>query len=160
MPRGPAKGNQFWKLRLKHGRNHSIATHEELEENFIEYCEWLENNPLIQIDFRGGAAKKVSIPKMRPMTKEGFALACGVNGWEVIEKWKARSNDFNDVITRIEKNIYNQKFEGAAAGFLNPNIIARDLGLVEKKEIDNTHDFKNLPPWMTLNESEPKAPDS
>jgi hypothetical protein len=27
--------------------------------------------------------------------------------------------------------IYTQKFTGAAAGFLNPNIIARDLGLKE-----------------------------
>ncbi len=44
------------------------------------------------------------------------------------------SKDFSKVITRIREIIYNQKFTGAAAGFLNPNIIARDLGLVDKAE--------------------------
>ena len=45
--------------------------------------------------------------------------------------------DYMSVITRIEETIYNQKFTGAASGFLNPNIIARDLGLVDKKEVEN-----------------------
>jgi hypothetical protein len=45
--------------------------------------------------------------------------------------------DFSQVITRIEKIIYNQKFTGAASGFLNPNIIARDLGLTDKVESNN-----------------------
>lgn len=38
------------------------------------------------------------------------------------------------VIARIEDIVYNQKFSGAASGFLNPNIIARDLGLADKTE--------------------------
>ena len=44
--------------------------------------------------------------------------------------------DFSQVITRIGKIIYDQKFSGAASGFFNANIIARDLGLADKKEID------------------------
>jgi DNA-packaging protein gp3 len=43
--------------------------------------------------------------------------------------------DFSSIITRIRETIYNQKFTGAAAGFLNPNIIARDFGLTDKKEV-------------------------
>jgi hypothetical protein len=31
--------------------------------------------------------------------------------------------------------ILDQKFTGAAADLLNPNIIARDLGLTDKKEV-------------------------
>jgi hypothetical protein len=34
--------------------------------------------------------------------------------------------------------MYEQKFSGAAAGLLNPNIIARDLGLADKSEIAST----------------------
>ena len=45
-----------------------------------------------------------------------------------------KKEDFAGVIKQIEHIIRTQKFEGAAAGFLNPNIIARDLGLVEKSE--------------------------
>jgi hypothetical protein len=97
---------------------------------------------------------------MRPFTKEGFALACGLSGWDVIESWKKREG-FMEVITRIDKYIYNQKFEGAAAGFLNPNIIARDLGLAEKTDNKNIHelpesynDFLNR---LTGNNAKPKA---
>lgn len=133
---GAPVGNQFWKLRLKHGRDHKIETAKEIEENFEEYSKWTEENPLIEIDFRGKDATQVELPKMRAMTKEHFALACGLSGWEKLEQYKERGEDFHEVITRIEKFIYYQKFSGSAAGFLNPNIIARDLGLADKKEVD------------------------
>lgn len=130
--------NKFWQLRLTHGRKHAIATPKQLLENFEEYCDWIQENPLIDIDYKGKDATKVEMPKMRPFTKDGFALACGLSGWEIINSWKDRKG-FSDVITRIEKYIYAQKFEGAAAGFLNPNIIARDLGLSDKKELNIDH---------------------
>ena len=41
------------------------------------------------------------------------------------------------IIHKIEEIIYNQKFEGAAVGIFNSNIIARDLGLSDKKDIDH-----------------------
>jgi hypothetical protein len=47
------------------------------------------------------------------------------------------SKDFMPIITRIKEIIYNQKFSGAAAGFFNANIIARDLGLSDK--VNNEH---------------------
>lgn len=127
------QGNEFWKLRLSHGRKHAIETPEELWQNFEEYAQHLHDNPLIEIDYKGKDATPVEIPKMRPFTKMGFALACGLSGWEKIEGYKERQG-FREIVTRIENYIYNQKFEGSAAGFLNPNIIARDLGLSEKQE--------------------------
>lgn len=44
---------------------------------------------------------------------------------------------FIGVTRKAEQIIRTQKFSGAAADLLNPNIIARDLGLVDKKETDN-----------------------
>ena len=55
----------------------------------------------------------------------------------ISEKKDKNSKDFSTVITHVKETIRNQKFEGAAAGFLNPNIIARDLGLRDKSEIDH-----------------------
>jgi hypothetical protein len=52
------------------------------------------------------------------------------------EKDDDTSRDFSKVITRIRETIYEQKFTGAASGFLNPNIIARDLGLADKVHQD------------------------
>lgn len=127
------KGNNFWELRLKHGRSHAIETADELWQNYLEYAKWLQGNPLIEVDFYGKDATQIEKPKMRPQTKEGFALACGLSGWEVISAWKKREG-FIEVISRIEKNILIQKFEGAAANLLNPNIIAREIGLKEHSE--------------------------
>lgn len=147
------KGNKFWELRLTHGRKHSIETPEELWENFLEYAQWLEDNPLLEIDFKGKDATRVEIPKMRAFTKQGFALACGLSEWKTIESWREREG-FSQIITRIENHIYTQKLEGAASGFLNPNIIARDLGLKEKTE--NEH---KIPVGKIVIQSEGEEPD-
>jgi len=44
---------------------------------------------------------------------------------------------FSTVIADIEAVIKSQKFQGAAAGLLNANIIARDLGLADKSDFDH-----------------------
>lgn len=44
--------------------------------------------------------------------------------------------DLLPITTRVESLIYEQKFSGAAADLLNANIIARELGLVEKKSVE------------------------
>lgn len=138
---GAPKGNQFWKLRSKHGRDKLFATPDLLWESACEYFEWCENNPLIEIDFKGKDAIEVEIPKMRAFTMQGLCLYldCNVGYFNDFKKSDAgKQKDFSVVITRIEETVYNQKFTGAASGFLNPNIIARDLGLADKKEVENS----------------------
>ena len=55
---------------------------------------------------------------------------------------------FSEVRDNIKRVIFTQKFEGASAGLLNSSIIARELGLADKKEIDAkvalTDDFDAL----------------
>ncbi len=46
---------------------------------------------------------------------------------------KEEYKDFFGVYTRISQIIRTQKFEGAAVGLFNANIIARDLGLADKQ---------------------------
>lgn len=133
-------GNQFWKLRSKHGRDKLFETADLLWEAACEYFEWCENNPLMEVDFRGKDANEVEIPKMRAFTWQGLCLYldCNTQYFSQFKETEAgKQKDFSLVITRIEQTIYNQKFSGAAAGFLNPNIIARDLGLTDKKELDH-----------------------
>lgn len=141
------KNNRFWELRAKHGRDILFATPELLWESAVEYFDWCINNPLIEIDFKGKDADRVEIPKMRPFTLHGLCLYldCGTS---YFRNFTPPNEDFKAVITRIEETIYSQKFDGAAAGFLNPNIIARDLGLSEKieqkTEFKKESDFDNL----------------
>lgn len=130
-------GNRFWEQRSKHGRSKRFETPEELWEEACEYFKWCEDNPLIEVDFKGKDAMEVHIPKMRAFTWDGLELFIdmySLRDYKTNEKYK----EFSQVISRIDKIIYNQKFTGAAAGFLNPNIIARDLGLADKKEVDNS----------------------
>lgn len=135
------KGNQFWKLRSKHGRDKLFATPELLWSAACEYFQWCDENPMIEIDYRGKFLEKVEIPKLRPYTLHGLCLYLDTSTsfWrEFRSNCKESAKDFLSVISRIEEIIYNQKFEGAASGFLNPNIIARDLGLADKQGIDHT----------------------
>jgi len=124
------KGNSFWEQRSKHGREKLFQTPELMWEAAKEYFEWCEANPLIEIDYKGKDADRVEIPKLRAFTLHGLCLYLDCNT-QYFKTFKAQlrendeyKSDFNTVITRIEEIIYNQKFTGAAAGFLNPNIIA------------------------------------
>lgn len=135
---GAPEGNQFWKLRSKHGRKKLFETPELMWEAACEYFQWCEDNPFIEVDFRGKYLQEVAIPKMRPYTLHGLCiyLDASTSFWrEFKNSGRASENDFMSVVTRIEEVIYNQKYSGAASGFLNPNIIARDLGLIDKQDI-------------------------
>lgn len=132
------EGNQFWKLRSKHGRDKLFESPELLWEAAQEYFEWCEENPLIEIDFKGKDADRVELPKMRAFTWDGLELYLDIYSLRDY-KTNPEYKDFSQVITRVEKIIRDQKFTGAAAGFLNPNIIARDLGLTDKIDQKNEH---------------------
>lgn len=147
-------GNQFWKQRSKHGRDKIFSSPEILWEEACKFFEWCDNNPLYEVDYKGKDADEVRIPKMRAYTWEGLELFLDV---ESLREYKKNPDykDFSPVIGRIEKIMYSQKFTGAAAGFLNANIIARDLGLRDKQEIDQNHSFQ--PPNIILDGEEYKA---
>lgn len=130
------EGNQFWKLRSKHGRDKLFETPELLWEAACEYFEWCDENPLIEIDFKGKDADRVELPKMRAFTIHGLCLYLDCNTKYFNDFKEANHEGFSDVLTRVMDIIYNQKFTGAAAGFLNPNIIARDLGLKDNTQTE------------------------
>lgn len=80
-----------------------------------------------------GVATVSEVPKMRAMTIAGLCIFLDID--ETTWRDYRSQDDFSTVITRVEQIIYQQKFSGAAADMLNPNIIARDLGLADKKEL-------------------------
>lgn len=135
-------GNQFWKARIKHGRDKIFSTPDCLWSACVEYFQWVEDNPLVEqkIFHANGQITKDTVAKMRAMTLTGLRLFLGIDA-QTWTNYKARE-DFIEVITRAEEIIYEQKFTGAAADMLNPNIIARDLGLADKQEVKQTQDIK------------------
>jgi len=132
-------GNQFWRLRSKHGRDKLFETPELLWEAACEYFEWCEANPLKETKAFAfqGVVTTAELPVMRAMTLSQlcFYLNCNEAYFRTFKSQLPKGEeDFNTVIESIEKTIYNQKFQGAAANLLNGNIIARDLGLKEQSE--------------------------
>jgi DNA-packaging protein gp3 len=144
---GAPKGNQFWKIRSRHGRKKLFESPELLWDAAVEYFEWVDENPLKEqiVNHHQGKFIKTDVDKKRPYTWEGLTLYldCSVSYFRNFKRDLANSadstqkKDFITVIGRISQNIYNQKFEGAASGFFNANIIARDLGLKDKSEIEH-----------------------
>jgi len=128
------RGNQFWKARTTHGRDKLFDSQGVLWAACAEYFEWVEENPLITIELvkYQGEAKQVEIPKMRAMTISGLCIFLDIHK----STWYdyCSKDDFSDTTSRVEEIIRTQKFEGASAELFNPNIIARDLGLVDKKD--------------------------
>ncbi|MCK9281333.1 MAG: DNA-packaging protein [Melioribacteraceae bacterium] len=128
------KGNNLWEFRNKHGRDFKF-TPEKLWEEAILYFEWIKENPLVEdsVNFYQGKATHEPIYKMHAMTIIGFCLFADL---DTVTFYEYRKNpDFMNITRRIEECIRNQKFTGAAAELLNSNIIARDLGLVDKKDL-------------------------
>jgi hypothetical protein len=137
------KGNQFWRARSKHGRDKIFKTPDDLWDSCCEYFDWAEDNPLLETKsyMYQGKAVQDQIPKLRAMTVEGLCLFLHVNSKyfndfeAALDMSDPQDKDFSDIITRAKDVIRQQKFAGAAADQLNANIIARDLGLTDKKEV-------------------------
>jgi hypothetical protein len=138
------KGNEFWKVRSSHGRNPVFATPEALWSGAQEYFKWAHTNPLQEekVFAYQGEITRTTIAKMQAMTVAGLCMFLDITDttWENY----CKKEGFLAVTSQIKTVIRQQKFVGAAADLLNPNIIARDLGLVEKREHSGTISFEGL----------------
>lgn len=119
-----------------------IETPEKLWELFTEYVEHERDNPMYKVDYVGRDGNKVLTPLQTPITFEGFE--CWLADKGVIEAGlgdyqsnkDGRYSEYATIITRITNNCFAQNFKGAAVGLFNPNLIAKKLGLIDRKEID------------------------
>lgn len=130
-------GNQCWKRRETIGRKPKFETAEEMWSACQRYFDWVESNPLYEQKCIGcrGEVVKAQVSKMRAMTVTGLCIHLGMT----FETWSQyrKKPDFSEVTKYVEEIIRTQKFEGAAAGLFNANIIARDLGL--RETVTNEH---------------------
>ena len=128
------KGNRFWEARSSHGRTPIFKTPDDMWSACLEYFEWVEDNPLYEAKpfAYQGAVVQEPVAKMRAMSIMGICnfLDIAMSTWQ---EYRA-NKDFSAVVLRAEQAMRQQKFEGASADLLNPNIIARDLGLADKHE--------------------------
>jgi len=132
------KNNQFWKLRSKHGRDKIFETPEIMLEAILEAFDKLHDQKLYKTDHVGKDGDEVNIPSSIPFTWQALCIFLHVNT-KYFNHFKASldlskevDKDFANVITWAGDVVFAQKFNGAAVGHYNANIIARDLGLSDK----------------------------
>lgn len=126
---GALKGNQFWKLRTSHGRKAIYEHPEDLWNDCVRYFEWVEDNPIKEekLFFYQGRVITTTLNRMRVMSLEGMYshLKIARKTWYLYKKREG----FMPVCEQVEDIIYCYQLSGAAAGLLEPCIIARKLKL-------------------------------
>jgi len=122
-----------WMARATGAPDKIFATPEDLWLACCEYFQWVEDNPLQAaetVKFQG-MGSTMNVPKMRAMTTIGLCTFLGVthNTWR---NYRDKPG-YADTCGAVEGVIYQQKLTGAAADMLNQNIIAKELGLVDRQ---------------------------
>ena len=129
------KGNEYWRLVENLGKPAAYTPDELLQEGKL-YIEWAESNPLYETKAfaSNGIVVTENIPKMRAMSVLGFCVFANITSSMY---YRYRDNEaYRCICEALEGAFRNQKFEGASAGLLNAAIISRDLGLVDKSEVN------------------------
>lgn len=140
--KGAPLGNEFWKLVKNPTGRPTTYTPATLWKKACKYFEWVGKNP-IKIKKSLSTGARVTTEKPRPMTEIAFCLFAGIDQSTFYRyKTAEEHKDFCKVCEAISQIIYSQKFEGAAVDLFNASIIARDLGLVDKKKLDI--DWENM----------------
>ena len=142
--------SSYWRERRYPGRPRKFKTPGDLWEAALNYFEYVDDNPFESEETKTSLTdSETKIKKhKRPYTIEGFCVHIGVNKQylsDLMEVVEGVDNEFSLVIRNIHKVIRFQKFEGAAAGLFNSNIIARDLGLKDHSDMTtNGKDVKGV----------------
>lgn len=151
----PPKGNQFWKLRSKHGRDKLFESPDLLLESAFEYFQWCDDNPWVQTETtttdKGVFTKEK--PNQTPYSRLGWFVYIGCSDSWLREFKKTATNDFLRVIEEIEAIIDKQQWEGATVGAFKENIIARTLGLTDKSDLTTRGKPISQPTWNIVDNS-------
>lgn len=136
------------------GRPRAFNSPSEMWDKAVSYFKWCEENPIDEtklFSFQGEVVAG-SAPHIRAMTQAGLCSFLNI-GLSTYKDYKAKT-EYSAVTEAIDNVMYEQKFTGAASGMLKENIIARDLGIIDKE------DAKETPQDITINFIDAKKSDA
>ena len=133
---GAPAGNEFWKLRSRHGRKKIVESPEIMLEAIYEFLEIKSNETLSKpemIKSGDNAGAQVDLKTKDYPTIQELAHFLG---FMTIQSWYDYKNykGFSEVITHAQEIIYSWKIKGAVVNAYNMSIVARELGLADKTE--------------------------
>jgi hypothetical protein len=122
------------------GRPKLIESPEILWKLFIQYKDWVDQNPILVEDYVGKDGDRIFRQKNRCLTMEGFEnFVADIDNMPMdLGDYFANSNDsykeFSTICSRIKRTIRQDQIEGGMAGVYNPSITQRLNNLVDKQE--------------------------
>jgi len=122
------------------GRPRVIESPEILWDYFVQYKQWVSENPITIEDYVGKDAERVMREKPRPLTVEGFENHC-FREFKVstlqqyFENRDESYSDFISICRTIKMEIRQNQIEGGMAGIFNPSITQRLNNLKEATDI-------------------------
>lgn len=150
------KGNEFWKLRTKHGRDKLFSDPALLLETAYEYFKLCDRSPWVRpelVKYQGDATE-YEISLGRPYSMDGFTIYLGVSGAYFraakaniktkIDAKRATPEEeaLLEAIQLIESICYTQNLEGATVRVFDAGIIAKKLGLTENMNVNQVTEAK------------------
>ena len=145
------KGKQLHEVYKYPGKPRKIKDPKELWNLALEWVSYMTDQTIDSQMFVGKDGKEVLKHTKHPLTMESFYIFSGISK-QLFHNMENRlkhnrdnptynediakiDKEFLDVCTRIRQISFNQQFAEASAGNYNANIVARYLGLTEKKDI-------------------------
>lgn len=124
----------------------------QFELAWQQYFQYVDDNPWIKNEaVKSGelAGTIIQVPTARPYSEIGFcafhnlgekyiselADTLSKHSKDVSSKNKEESTELSNILTQARARCRAQKFEGAAVGAFNANIIARDLGMADNQNV-------------------------
>lgn len=129
------KGNNYYKEKLKDGRELTYDSPEKLLSEAFKYFKWCDDNPWQKKDVIKSGARTgeiIDIPVSRPYTIEGLCVHIGICV-KTFYNYEKR-DEFIPVVSYIREAIRQNQLEGALIGAYNTNIISRLLGYTDQQE--------------------------
>lgn len=131
--------NQFWRLREVSGRRRKFKNARALQNACDNYFQWVEDTPVLVERtglFKGVPFRYVErFPRVMHISAMCDHIGIVESTWR---EWRKTRKDLSEVIMRAEEIIWEQKFQYAAIGVFNPNLIAMELGLKNKLQVSNS----------------------
>ena len=135
----------------------NIKTPELLYKHFEDYKKVCKENPKKESIWNSRESKQATLDREVPLTWDGFEVYLFKKKiLSRLDDYKSnreeRYSNFVYIIRAIGLEIYEDKFNGATAGVFQHNIIARDLGLTDKKDLSSSDGSMTPQPTIIVKE--------
>ena len=128
------------RVRVKHGISTRTYTDpEDLWDDAKAYFMWCEKNPHKELRLsprRNGRPYREYVDHPRAFTAAGLAAFCGFKSSSIKVWLENEDHLLHDVACKIADIMHEQKFTYAAVGLMNAQLVSRDLGLADKREVE------------------------